>query len=96
MASRLEAAKAYRWNSGSRQSSSYLRYSGELGVGKGSATLSLQRLAEGHRTIDDRFIHGFSRPAGVPTESPQSGSAAMVPHRKPTDKTALPGTRRHG
>jgi len=36
------------------------------------------------------------RPAGVPTESPQVRARGGDPHRKPTDETALPGTRRHG
>jgi len=31
-----------------------------------------------------------------PTESPQVRVSGAVPHRIPTDKTAFPGTRRHG
>ncbi len=37
-----------------------------------------------------------SRAAVIPAESHESGCAAVVAHRKPTDETALPGTRRHG
>jgi hypothetical protein len=31
-----------------------------------------------------------------PTEIPQVRVRAAIPHKKPTDKTVLPGTRRHG
>lgn len=37
-----------------------------------------------------------SRPVGVPTESPQVRVSGGGPHKKPTDETALCGTRRHG
>jgi hypothetical protein len=44
-------------------------------------------------------VAGVSAARSSSRSSPQnphnSGSAAMAPHRKPTDETALPGTRRH-
>jgi len=57
---------------------------------------SLRRFAGAAGRSMIRFIRDLSRPVVVPTESPQVRVRGGDPHKKPTYRTALPGTRRHG
>ncbi len=59
-----------------------------LSAGRPARVARHQGCCRDHRSVTRALV--------IPTESPQVGVRGGDPHRKPTDGTALPGTRRHG